>query len=324
VFIAVVVALLLWLFLDAPALERAADASPIGTRRAVALFFLRPMADVTRFLQLDHVRSLVAGAAGRDDLGPTELAPVPEFTGEDDQRSAGSGPIAEGTELPAIEGGTREDPLRMVVIGDSFAQGLGGSLSRETLRNTVAVESRGLLSSGLTRPDFFNWPATLREIAERFQPDVTVIMLGGNDPQTMTVLDSSVQIPQTDTDRWRSTYADRVGDMMDIATAEGGRAVWVGLPTMREEFRDRQSKRLNRIYKEEAGERGDVEYVDAYELFGDTNGRYAPFLRDDGGTPTAVRASDGEHMTSAGYDWISEEVLTIVEDTWGVAGSIRR
>ncbi|MEX2101446.1 MAG: DUF459 domain-containing protein [Actinomycetota bacterium] len=329
VFVAAAVALLVWLFLDAPALEAAAEASTIGTRRSVALFFLEPIADTTRFLQLDHLRGAVDSAAGRDPTAfgaPDELAAVPEFTGEDDQpkNNAKRNQAVEGDPLPPIEGGTREDPLRMVVVGDSFAQGIAGSLSRGTLRNTVALEARGVLSTGLTRPDYFNWPSSLRPVVSRFQPDVTVVMLGGNDSQTMTTVGSDQGVPLTSTDQWRAAYAERVGQFMDIATSEGGRVVWLGLPTMKDEIRDRQGDRLNDMYRAEADERPGVEYVDTYELFSDANGNYAPFLRDESGDPTAVRADDGEHMTSIGYDWVADDVLEIIEDTWEVQGTIRR
>ncbi|MEX2275180.1 MAG: DUF459 domain-containing protein [Actinomycetota bacterium] len=323
VFVAVLIALGLWVFLDAPALERAAEASPIGTRRSVALFFLKPVAATTRFLQLDNVRGAVDAAVGRDTDAEVELAEVPLTEEERDQpnKDDKDGP---GGQPDPLEAPTREDPLRLVTVGDSFAQGVGPTLARLTKRTLVDAESRGLLSSGLTRPDFFNWPPNLRTIVNRFKPDVTVVMLGGNDSQTMTTLGSSAQIPLSQTDLWRSTYAERVGGLMDIATDQGGRVVWIGLPTMRDEIRNRQGDRLNDIYRAEAEERPEVEYVDAYELFSDTRGRYAPFLRDENGNPTAVRAPDGEHFTTTGYDWLGDEVLTIFEEVWGVPPTIRR
>src|SRR3954453_16280467 len=72
--------LFVWLLLDAPALKRAAEASPIGTRRSVSLAFLRPLAASSEFLQLDLVRGAIARAVGRspeDEAGVASIAPVP-------------------------------------------------------------------------------------------------------------------------------------------------------------------------------------------------------------------------------------------------------
>ena len=47
------------------------------------------------------------------------------------------------------------------------------------------VEERVKSSTGLTRPDYFNWPDTLQDDVESYQPQVVVVTFGGNDGQPL-------------------------------------------------------------------------------------------------------------------------------------------
>src|ERR1700675_4390284 len=66
VFIVMLVCLLLWGFLFAPTLKRAAEASPDGTRRSAALALLRPFAAVSDVLQITKLTDAVEQALGRN------------------------------------------------------------------------------------------------------------------------------------------------------------------------------------------------------------------------------------------------------------------
>ena len=80
---------------------------------------------------------------------------------------------------------TGTDKLRVVVVGDSLATGLGISLERVLKPSLVRVSRQGRISTGLARPDYFDWPAALTEIVDNFRPDLIVIMLGENDNQAL-------------------------------------------------------------------------------------------------------------------------------------------
>ena len=47
------------------------------------------------------------------------------------------------------------------------------------------------VSSGLARPDFFDWPAHLRRQLPAVDPDIVVVTFGGNDAQGMALADGS-------------------------------------------------------------------------------------------------------------------------------------
>ena len=70
---------------------------------------------------------------------------------------------------------TGTNKLRVVVIGDSLATGLGVYLERATKPSLVRVSRQGRISTGLARPDYFDWPAALTEIVNKFRPDLIVV-----------------------------------------------------------------------------------------------------------------------------------------------------
>ena len=121
----------------------------------------------------------------------------------------------------------------MWVGGDSQAETLTASLARLAGgTDLIETTTHFRLSSGLTRPDFFDWPAFLFRESEAFDLEVIVLMLGGNDSQAIQTAQGEVF--QRLTDEWRDEYRGRVGDMMDLLDAPGRILVWVGQPVMRD------------------------------------------------------------------------------------------
>ena len=57
---------------------------------------------------------------------------------------------------------TGKNKLRVAVIGDSLASGLGVYLERVLRPALVRVSRQGRISTGLARPDYFDWPARCR------------------------------------------------------------------------------------------------------------------------------------------------------------------
>jgi hypothetical protein len=308
-----VMCLFVWLLLDAPALKRAAEASEIGARRSAALAILGPLAGISEALQLDHVRSGISRAIGRDpdeqpgvaSIDPVPIAPPAERE-DDGERADAEAPIP----VP-----TRGDTLRVAVIGDSFATGVGAAIGRSLNPRLADVQARGVISTGLTRPDYFNWQPNLQEIIDRYRPGVVVVMLGGNDAQTLTV-PGEKPVPQSAQEEWRRIYAERVESLARTATDAGARVVWIGLPPMRDVNRDHQARRLDDIYRAVAKTSPGIAYVNSLHLFARPGGGYAAYLPDEDGDERLVREGDGEHFTSLGYDWVADAVLRALEKHW--------
>ena len=95
----------------------------------------------------------------------------------------------------------------MLVVGDSFAQELEIGLAPVTDSRYFRIIQKGLQSTGLSRPDYYNWPSALQVFMTQYHPDIVLIMLGGNDAQTIWTL-SGDKIPfGVGDERWRRPIA---------------------------------------------------------------------------------------------------------------------
>ncbi|MDY6852230.1 MAG: hypothetical protein SV487_09200, partial [Thermodesulfobacteriota bacterium] len=76
-------------------------------------------------------------------------------------------------------------PKKVLVVGDSMIlEGLGVALQREFKKNGgLEVIRKGRYSSGLSRPDYFDWTPYLQELTTQYKPDLLIISLGATDPQ---------------------------------------------------------------------------------------------------------------------------------------------
>nr|WP_297807824.1 DUF459 domain-containing protein [Tepidiforma sp.] len=141
------------------------------------------------------------------------------------------------------------------------------------------------ISSGLMRPDFFDWPAYLAAEMARYDPDVVVFMVGANDAN---------QVRSTE------EYGARVGAVMDLLYRPGRTVVWVGQPNMGRADLAASVPRINAVFAEQAAARPWVLYLDTWALTSAPDGSYAAALPDEHGTLQVVRVSDGVHFTPAG------------------------
>ncbi len=206
---------------------------------------------------------------------------------------------------------TAEEPLRMAAYGESVG---GGALLGIKLltadRDDIKVRRFVKVASGLTRPDFFDWPAFLREDMEkRKRPfEAVALMFGANDGQD-TVADGG----QLDfgSGSWKAMYADRVGAVMDYYLEHGVQKVyWAGMPRMGAKgFNDRMEL-MNGIYESEAEKRAPrVEYIDTWTAVDAPAKTYQARYRQD----------DGVHLTVDGGIKAAAAVMASVAEDWRLA-----
>ena len=138
---------------------------------------------------------------------------------------------------------TADNPADVLIVGDSdagtFAPYLEMLLDETGL---VDVELDYVVSSGLARPDFHDWPAHLADTLESSNPDIVIVTFGGNDAQGLTEPCSNgagtcgvdvvvSQATESNAAEWTAEYARRVGVVMDMLLDNPDRRViWVGIP----------------------------------------------------------------------------------------------
>ena len=338
VLVAFAVCMLVWAFLDADALKRSSEASPDGTRRTASLAFLRPLSAISNALFIGHLGNAIQRALGRNPeaapgTGSTTVhigaAPKanptsgPGGSGTPASRPTPSGhgtpqrsvPPSKGASIPPLRVPTHDDPLRVLVVGDSFATDVGYGLGRSFNLYVVSLNLQGVISSGLARPDFYDWPAKLRQDVDRLDPDLVVVMIGGNDFHSV-LLPNGHSISFHSGKVWRRAYRARVVSFLREATSRGARVAWVGLPVMRDKNYATDVRRLNSVYEQVVGRNPEAVYIDSWHLFTDKHGHYAAYLPDENGDLEPVRTADNIHLSPQGNDRLAGYVTKILEKTW--------
>ena len=83
-------------------------------------------------------------------------------------------------------------PAKVLIVGDSDAAAFAPFLQDQLDATGVAASTLDYkVSSGLARPDFFDWPAHLATMLPAADPDIVVVTFGGNDAQGLSNADGS-------------------------------------------------------------------------------------------------------------------------------------
>ncbi len=236
----------------------------------------------------------------------------------DDTQPIDTEPVNTGPASP-------ENPATVFIVGDSDA-GTFGPYLQTLLDGTGVVETQldYKVSSGLARPDFFDWPAEIDRKLPEVNPDIVVATFGGNDAQGLAVDSGEFIIgdPVANEAEWTEEYQQRVGAVMD-QLLEGGRTlIWVGIPnddnpdvTARMAIQDRAAKAA-------AAERPDVIFIDTWKRFSGRDGGWAEFVIDPrDGEGKDVRADDGFHLNQTGAEILAIDIAQAIRDTLRAQGA---
>lgn len=214
------------------------------------------------------------------------------------------------------------DPARVLIVGDSDAGAFGPSLLRllePTGNVTTTLDYK--VSSGLSRPDFFDWPARLRDQLADLDPHVVVVTFGGNDAQDLTVDGRSVPVSDP---AWSQEYRARVREVLDLMVADDRHVVWVGIPNAASaSFTQRLVVQRDAVVAElgEHAARDRIRYVDTWSRFAGRSGGYADYIVDPrDGVGKKVRAPDGFHLNMAGADILAGDIFVEMTQVLSLLG----
>jgi hypothetical protein len=344
------VALLLWTVLDAPALARSAEGSHLGTRRRAALDLLKPVAALDRAVGLAAVTGWVESALGHGvppmprvasasgasastrtapdrspatrheaprvasaPAAPAPAAPAPATPAATDP--AAVDPPATTT-IPAVPTPTTADPLRVLIVGDSMASDLGNRMAaRLAAGGTVATTLDTRPATGLARPDAFDWPTQLAADVAHDHPQVVVALFGTNDAQGMPLPTGPAAFGSTE---WNTTYRARVQQVAAIAAGAGARLLWIGEPVMRSALFDQRMQQLDGVVQAALGGDGQALYSDTRPVLATADGAYADALPGPDGLQL-VRQDDGIHLSWDGADRLAAYEIQVLQQWLNVA-----
>lgn len=203
-----------------------------------------------------------------------------------------------------------ERPRTVLLLGDSLIVTSFGSSLERFLNEQPGVHAvrRAKSSTGLARPDFFNWMKTGQEEVARHRPDIVVVILGGNDGQGLTD-DKGKAVAQWGTAGWEAAYRQRVEDFLHVLEAPGRKILWLELPVTGLRGFESKLKVIRRVMHEVASGREDVTHLETRPFFIDAKGGLLQEARvDTFRKPMRLRMADGIHFTEAGGRYFASKV----------------
>ena len=291
IFGAVAICFAITLLLNTKSFVKIAAAEPDGPARSILLVTARGLDSAASAVKLDRLNAWLDTAFNRQDEAPrfdavptpppataastaiaapvdtTDIAravaptPAPDTPGAADSaapaQSAPPAPTAT-TLAPAPSAGLRavttSNQLRVYVAGDSFVDWIGYDMADFGKKDgylTTRLDSK--ISSGLARPDYFDWPARLTQaMAGDPRPEAVVFMVGANDYTDLRVDSHTLA---RGTPEWSAEYRKRAGAVMDIVGRGGAQFYWVGQPIMRDGARSKVAADINAAAMAEAATR---------------------------------------------------------------------
>jgi uncharacterized protein len=218
-------------------------------------------------------------------------------------------------------------PRRTVLLlGDSLiATGFGEYLQNQLAAHPrVRCERRAKSSTGLARPDFFDWLEVGPQEVKLHQPDVVVVILGGNDGQALHTREGKATHPWGKPD-WEGEYRQRIESFVAAIAAPGRKIVWLELPTTGRTRFEQKLTLIRGLQREVIAGREDSVHLDTRPFFTDARGKALNKAKVDGfRKPMRLRMTDGVHFTVAGGRYFANKVYPEVLGALGLDAGERQ
>lgn len=200
---------------------------------------------------------------------------------------------------------------RILVVGASSIQfAIGTELERRLpTYDGVSVRRFGQLATGLSRPDFFDWPKKIDTLSKRFKPDLIIANFGGNGAQP--IHPGTADEARFKTEAWDVEYGKKVQEVVDVANKHRADIAFLGMPNMRKERFAAKMRYLNRV-QEAAAQSAGALWIDTWAMSSTPDGKYRKSIQL-GKKRGLMRTSDGVHYRKLGARFVIDNVMQILE-----------
>jgi len=247
-----------------------------------------------------------AEVAKTDDAGATPAAAAAGEVAAADSENDKNDKNDEIDDVPAVV----EAKKKVLILGDSLAAtGFGALLERrlDAHPNVVAYR-KARSSSGLARPDFYDWMGEAKRQVKARLPDVVVVIIGGNDGQDLTSKSGKGKRVRWKSDGWNEAYRGRVAGFIEELRGEGRKVLWLGLPRTGTVSFEKKLVLIREVQIDAMAEFDDVEYFDTSPFFVNDRGGLRRTANVGKKKNQALRADDGIHFTMAGAQYFADQI----------------
>ena len=229
--------------------------------------------------------------------------------------------LAGGAEAGLVGAAVADElpPIHIAFVGDSMADGLWGAMFRRVGKDKCLASKIKLLrhaknGTGLTRLDQYNWVDEVAALAADPNPDLFVGSFGINDRQS--IVDASKVRTEYGGPDFDGRYEGIVENVVENAIAHGSSMLVMGLPVMLDPAANADAIAKNRLFAEAVAHVASprAAYVPPWESHPGVD-TFEPFLPNANNAMVQVRASDGIHFTTAGYDMVMDTFYPSILDS---------
>jgi hypothetical protein len=211
-----------------------------------------------------------------------------------------------------------------LIAGDSFVAVSGGfgDIAEQQLAELpdIAVLRQGKVSSGLSRPDFYDWRQAAQTAISKFKPNIVIVMMGTNDAQSFEIWENQKKrILAYGTIEWDAQYQNRTQSFIEQFTDNNAVVYWIGLPIMRNQVYDQKIRHLSQLQENAAKNNPQAKFLSAAELMGGNEPGYQPFAPDGNNIMRATRNPDGIHLSYFGGTLLVKEIIAILQQDLDLA-----
>ena len=198
-------------------------------------------------------------------------------------------------------------PVRVLMAGDSLMVGLGPRMKEELEGyKNISIIPIGKGSTGLSRPDFYNWPRVLEENLRKHRPQIVVMWVGTNDVATSIYNVEGTDVPCSP--YWMRVYAGKILEIARLCQKYKARTIFMSPPVMDKEKWDAKLKKITNLMRSIC-KYYRLGFIDTRPIFANRSGQYTHTKRMPDGSTSAIRTNDHIHITSAGYVLVMDELL---------------
>ncbi|HJO41091.1 MAG TPA: hypothetical protein QGI85_05615 [Acidimicrobiales bacterium] len=261
---------------------------------------------------LENQQILTSDSSNKNSVSSTSVVPVVSSTSVVPVVSSTSVvPVVSSTsvvpvvsEIRLSRSPTKEDPLRVMIIGDSTTYEIEPALSA-ALQKTGVVESanRTQFGFGLSQWPRYKWWEIWPSFFDQVEPEIVIFQTGIWDMDD--VINGPIRQPlPTDSD-WVEQFNFLMEVAVDVLSEREAHIFWL---TMLPTHDNDKHERLNKLIYELADRDQRVDVIDLTPVFTDKNGKYLEEV-ERSGEYWPIRKIDGVHLCRFGARIAAELII---------------